>query len=262
MLTPKDEAKETNLVTEPRAVNARADEAFNAYNSAFLINSGGQTYYKRSINDATATGTWVASIVIMVAEDAYERSGRAAHKTLVNNLCNTWLQNNPPPWTGNGWNDDIGWFSMALIRGYQITGTQNFLTQAKYGFDMAWARGWDTQFNDGGIWERQPDTVPPGEKISKEALSNNSLGKVACLIYQSTHDQWYLDRAIQIYDWVWHHIYNPTTGQVYSGIEPNNVVNMNAAVYSRVLLLTMLIIFIRLLEISNITTMQNARLIT
>jgi hypothetical protein len=160
-----------------------ADAAFNAFNNAFLVNSGGKTYYKKSVNDGAADGTWVASLDIMVAEDAYERTGSAAHKVLVNNLCNTWLQNTPPPWDWDGWNDDIGWFTMALIRGYQITGTANFLTQARYGFDMAWARGWDTQYNGGGVWEQQPEKTPAGEKISKEALSNNSLGIVACLIY-------------------------------------------------------------------------------
>lgn len=218
-----------NAVVDP----GNADLAFNAFNNAFLVNSGGRAYYKKSINDASADGTWLASLDIMVAEDAYERTGSAAHKTLVNNLCTTWLQNTPPPWDWDGWNDDIGWFSMALARGYQITGTPNFLTQARYGFDMAWARGWDTQYNGGGIWEQQPEKTPPGEKISKEALSNNSLGIVACLIYQSNHDKWYLDRATQIYDWMRRTIYNVNTGQVYTGIDRNNVVDQGTAVYNQ-----------------------------
>jgi hypothetical protein len=210
-----------------------ADAAFNAFNNAFLINSGGKTYYKKSVNDGAADGTWVASLDIMVAEDAYERTGSAAHKALVNNLCNTWLQNTPPPWDWDGWNDDIGWFTMALIRGYQMTGTTNFLTQARYGFDMAWARGWDTQYNGGGIWEQQPEKTPAGEKISKEALSNNSLGIVACLIYQSNHDQWYLDRATQIYSWMRSKLYNASNGQVYTGIDRNNVIDYGTAVYNQ-----------------------------
>ncbi|MDN3580898.1 glycoside hydrolase family 76 protein [Mucilaginibacter flavus] len=236
--TPKtDDGQTTNgskLAVHTSSANAgNADAAFNAYNNAFLVNSGGQTYYKKSISDGTADGTWVASLDILVAEDAYERTGSATHKTLVNNLCNTWLQNTPPPWTWDGWNDDIGWFSLALIRGYQMTGTANFLTQAKYGFDMAYARGWDTQYNGGGIWEQQPDMTPAGQPINKQALSNNSLGKVACLIYQSTHDQSYLTKATQIYDWVWNHIYNSSTGQVYAGIDRSNTVDQGSAVYNQ-----------------------------
>lgn len=227
------DSKKLTVHTDNVVNSGNADAAFNAYNNAFLVNSGGQTYYKKSINDGTADGTWVASLDILAAEDAYERTGSAAHKTLVNNLCATWLQNTPVPWTWDGWNDDIGWFSLALIRGYQMTGNSNFLTQAKYGFDMAYARGWDTQYNGGGIWEQQPNMTPAGQPINKEALSNNSLGKVACMIYQSTHDQAYLDKAIQIYNWVWGHIYNSTTGQVYAGIDRNNVVDQGSAVYNQ-----------------------------
>lgn len=213
--------------------SGNGDAAFTAYNNAFLVNSGGQTYYKKSISDGTADGTWVASLDILVAEDAYEQSGDPATKTLVNNLCSTWLNNTPTPWAWDGWNDDIGWFSLALIRGYRITGNSNFLNAAKYGFDMAFARGWDTQYNGGGIWEQQPDMTPAGQTIDKEALSNNSLGKVATLIYMSTGDQSYLSKAEQIYDWVWHHIYNSTTGLVDAGIDRNNVVNTSADVYNQ-----------------------------
>ena len=148
-LKGNDEQKTSyRAVTTQNTVNSgNADAAFNGYNAAFLVNSGGQTYYKKSVNDGTADGTWVASLDILVAEDAYERTGSVTNKTLVNNLCTTWLNNTPPPWTWDGWNDDIGWFSLALIRGYQMTGNNNFLAQAKYGFDMAYARGWDTQYN-------------------------------------------------------------------------------------------------------------------
>ena len=210
-----------------------ADTMINGYNNAFLVTSGSTAYYKSSINNGTAAGTWVASLDIMAEEDAYERTGSAAHKTLVNNLCATWLQNTQPPWTWDGWNDDIGWFTMALIRGYQMTGNSNFLTQAEYGFNMAYNRGWDTQYNGGGIWEQQPDMTPAGQTIDKEALSNDSLGKVACMLYQSTHDVTYLNKAEQIYGWVWNHIYNSSTGQVYTGVDRSGNVNTGSAVYNQ-----------------------------
>ena len=210
-----------------------ADSAINAYNNAFLVTSGNSAYYKSSISNGNAAGTWVASLDIMGEEDAYERTGSAAHKTLVNNLCTTWLQNTPPPWTWDGWNDDIGWFSMALIRGYQMTGNSNFLTQAEYGFNMAYNRGWDTQYNGGGIWEQQPNMTPAGQAINKAALSNDSLGKVACMLYQSTHDVTYLNKAQQIYDWVWNHIYNPSNGAVYASIDETGYVDTGTAVYNQ-----------------------------
>ena len=210
-----------------------ADTMINGFNNALLYTSGNTAYYKAALNNNNNDGTWTGSLDIMGMEDTYERTGSPAHRTLVNNLCATWLVNTPPPWAWDGWNDDIGWFTMALIRGYQMTGTANFLTQAEYGFNFAFNRGWDTQFNGGGIWEQQPANMPAGQLADKEALSNDSLGKVACMIYQSTGDSSYLSKAQQIYAWVRSHIYNPSTGQVYTGIAQDGTVNTGTAVYNQ-----------------------------
>jgi len=220
-------------VTPAGKINPAADAAIDAYNKAFLVTAGGGTFYKMAINNGSPDVSWTASLDMLAAEDAYERTGSAAHKMLVGDLCSTWLKNTPPPWDADGWNDDIGWYTLALIRGYQMTGKSDFLTAAKNGFDMAWARGWDTQYNGGGIWEIQPNLAGAGDPVRKEALSNDTLGKVACLIYQSTHEQSYLDRAIQIYVWVKSHIYNSATGQVYAGIEKNDAIVTGYALYSQ-----------------------------
>lgn len=236
--------KKTQVETEQPIKNAKlralnvvnsgnADAAINAFNNAFLVNSGGQTFYRKSINDAGSDGTWTLALDIQGMEDAFERTGSDAHKTLVNNLCNSFLQINPTPWAWDGWNDDIAWMSLCLIRGYQMTGTDNLLTQARYGFDMACARGWDTQYNGGGIWEQQPDMTPAGQAINKCALSNNPMGKLACMIYQSNHDSWYLDRAKQIYAWSRSHLFNPDNGQVYASIDRTNYVDQGTAVYNQ-----------------------------
>ena len=183
-----------------------ADAAISSFNNAFLVTSGNSAYYKKSLSDGAADGTWVASLDIMGEEDAYERTGSAVQKALVNTLCATWLQQTPPgsadqPWKWDGWNDDIGWFTMALARGYQITGNADFLTQAENGFNYAFSRGWDTKWNNGGIWEQQIEYCKNGARISKETLANDSLGIVACMLYQSTHDVSYLNKAQQIYGW-------------------------------------------------------------
>lgn len=226
-------------VAPQEAVAIAAGDAkamFDAFNSALLTASGGDTYYRAALNSANPDGTWSGSLDILVAEDAYDQTGDPDTKTLVNSLLTTWLKNTPPPWDWDGWNDDIGWFTLALIRGYQITGNSEFLTQAEYGFNYAFGRGWDTQYNDGGIWEENPEYAMkenPPRQPTKEALSNDSLGKVACLIYQSTHDQSYLDKCQQIYNWVWNHIYDPTTGKINTGIDESGNVDTGAAAYNQ-----------------------------
>jgi hypothetical protein len=212
-----------------------AEIMFQKFNDAFLITSGSDVYYKKALNDADpAWGSFSTSLNILAAEDAYERTGSPATKTLINNLLTTWLKYTQPPWNWNSWNDDLGWYTMALIRGYHITGNAEFLTQARYGFDLAWDRGWDTTYNNGGIWEQVlKNADDDGHPHKKEALSNDSLGKVACLIYQANHDQWYLDRCRQIYDWVWNHLFNRATGQINNGVFPNGDVDVSWAVYSQ-----------------------------
>ena len=211
-----------------------ADTMFNGYNNAFLVNGSYYQTYDSKTQTIVFDAGWTGALDIMVAEDAYERTGSSAHKALVNTLCTTFLQKFPPGYTWDGYNDDEGWIGAMLARGYLITGNANLLTQARTAcFDMVWSRGWDTQYNGGGIWEQQPNMTPAGQTISKEALSNDSIGKTACLIYMGNHDQWYLDRATQIYDWVWHNLYNNSTGQVYTGVDRNGNVDTSRAVYNQ-----------------------------
>lgn len=212
---------------------ARADAAINGFNNAFLVRSGGRTFYKTSLSNGSADGFWTLALDIQGMEDAYERTRSAEHRTLVNDLCTSFLQNNAPPYSWDGWNDDIAWVGLMLARGYQITGTANLRTQAEYCFNFVYNRGWDTQYNGGGIWEQQPNMTPAGEPINKEALSNNSTGKLGCMLYQMTGNQEYLTKAQRIYDWSWSHLFDANTGQVFTGIDRNNVVNKGTAVYNQ-----------------------------
>lgn len=207
-----------------------ADVAFDGYNRAFLYHSGTTAYYKNAISKTTKEGSWGLCLDMQGAMDAYERTGRADYKTLVNDLLSTFLVNNPTSdWVHNNWNDDLGWYGLALVRAYMQTGNSNFLTQARYAFDVVWARGWDTQYNGGGIWELQPveDTNP-----HKEPLSTNSIGLVAAMIYQSSGDHYYLDRALQIYDWSWNHLFDANSGLVYAAVERDGTINRSANVYN------------------------------
>ncbi|KAL8945008.1 MAG: hypothetical protein Q9211_000398 [Gyalolechia sp. 1 TL-2023] len=220
-----------------------AEAVYKDFNEAFLIRSDGDVFYKDALNTDKQSGTWAGSLNILGAQDAYERTGDPDKKTLINELLTTWLKATPPygnddsdPWEWDGWNDDLGWFTLALVRGHQMTGNADFLAPAKAGFDYAFRRGWDTKYNDGGIWEENPEYAArekPPKEPTKEALSNDSLGKVACMLYQSTHDGQYLDRATQIYAWVSKNLFNHETGQVNAGIHMDGKLNTGTAVYNQ-----------------------------
>jgi hypothetical protein len=209
-----------------------ADAAATGFNNAFLAVDGqGNTYYKVAMNTTQRDQMWTFALDIQAMQDVYERTKSAYYKDIITKLTDGWLAQNPPPYSWDGWNDDIAWMGLTSARSYQITGKQAYLTHARLCFDFVWQRGWDTQYNGGGIWEEQPD-MTSSEPI-KEALSNNTSGKLAAYIYQSTGDQWYLDRANQIYNWSWHNLYNSSTGQVYRGVRRSGVTDYSTAVYSQ-----------------------------
>ena len=224
------------LVAAPQLTGAQitsgsAPAMYEAFNKAFLYQSGSTAYYNKNVSINDEDGSWTEDLDMFVVLDAYENSGDSDKLALIANLADTWLTYNPPPWDGDGWNDDVGWYTLGLMRAYQFTGNSNYLDQAKAGYDMAFARGWNTTTNGGGIWEEQPeDDANPANKC---VLSNNSLGRVACMIYQSTNDATYLDQCTEIYDWVWHNLFVPATGEVYGCIEQDGTIDYGDDPYNQ-----------------------------
>lgn len=215
-----------------------ATTMYDAFNNAFLYTSdNGTAYYKRNLTSNAEDGSWTLDQDIFMVQDAYELTGEADKLSLMTNLLETWLYYTPPPWGIDGWNDDIGWFTLALMRGYQFTGNSDWYDKAKSGYDMAFARGWNQTYNNGGIWECQP--VPGGKPATKCVLSNFSLGRVACMIYQATHDTNYLNQCEQIYNWVWWTLFIPHTGQVIPCVIQTGVLQHGDDAYNQGLMADM-----------------------
>jgi predicted alpha-1,6-mannanase (GH76 family) len=210
-------------------VNANADAAFDAYNTSFLITSGNTQYYKEALNVSSKDYFWRQALDIQMVEDVYLRTKSAAHKTLITNLLNTFLQQNQGSvglydWNWNDYNDDLQWAGIAFARGYQITGNTTFLNQAKYAFNRSYDRGWTTEL-DGGLWWDVSHQ-------DKSGLSNNPEMILGCYIYEATKDITYLNKSIAIYNWVKAKLYNAATGAVYENILPNGTVSSSANVYN------------------------------
>ena len=208
-----------------------ADLQIDAFNKAYLVQTNGLTYYTKTLTNRAYDGSWTLALDIQGEEDAFERTKSPQQQQLVNALCTTFLQYNPTSgWAGDPWNDDIGWMALVVARGYQMTGNTNFLAAAEYGFTMAFTRGWDTNFNGGGIWEIQPSSDP---SAGKNPLACDSLLQTACMIYQSTSNAFYLTKAQQIYSWVRTNLFIPSTGLVCGNIDTNGVVNTTPNLYNQ-----------------------------
>lgn len=210
-------------------VNFQADASFNAINASFLSGSGTTQYYKTALNNSATDYFWQQALDIQMVEDTYLRTKSSSHKDLIANLLNTFLQQNHGngglyDWDWNNYNDDLLWAGIAFARGYQITGNNTFLNQAKYAFNRAYDRGWDSSLG-GGIWWNV-------DHQDKSGLSNNTAVILGCYIYESTKETAYLTKASAIYDWIWTTIYNRSSGAVYENILPNGTVSTSANVYN------------------------------
>lgn len=224
---------ETTNATGPQLklneVNAQADAAFNGYLNAFLVTQGNAQYLKTSLSNTTKDYFWQQALDIQGVEDTYLRTKSQAHKTLITNLLNTFLQQNQGTgglydWNWNEFNDDILWAGIAFARGYQITGNAVYLNQAKYAFNRAYDRGWDNTLGGGIWWDIHHQ--------DKSGLSNNTAVILGCYIYESTKETIYYTKAKAIYDWMWGHLYDHNTGAVWENIKPDGTIAMDANVYN------------------------------
>lgn len=203
-----------------------SDTAYNAWISNFLVQSGGQTYFASTLTGSgrnSAAYMWGSALDTLIVMDTYDRTHNPALVTLVNSLLNSFVYYNGSDWSWDTWNDDVGWATIAFVRGYQMTGNSAFLTDAANNWNMAYNRGWDNTFG-GGVWEEQSG------KHSKAALSNDSLIIAGCALYEVTGDSNYLTKCQNMYSWVRANLFNSTNannslgapGQVNEAIATDN----------------------------------------
>jgi len=195
--------------------SADADTMMNAYNTAFLQTTGGNSQFD--------SGFWGEAEQIEGVLDAYNRSGNSTYQTEITHLLNGFSATNGTNWSWDIYNDDCMWACIAYLRGYQATGNATFLTIATANFNMVMARGWDTVA--GGLWWTTADT-------SKNSCDECPAAIVAYLLYQTTGNTTYLTDSQNLYNWEVSHLYNASNGEIsdnYAG----GVANGGATTYNQ-----------------------------
>jgi hypothetical protein len=94
------------------------------------------------------------------------------------------------------WFDDNGWWGLAFLDAYRATGTVRYLRDAERAFAFIAARGWDSR--GGGLWWNTSHPYKAGE-----ALASGSL--LGALLFQRTHDQFYLTQVNKFLTWADRH---------------------------------------------------------
>ena len=189
-----------------------AAAAYNAFNQNFLVQSGGLTYYNCELNSVgdNNCGGYGEALSIQVCEDNWDATHSQAAQTLVNSMLTTFDNTQGALWSGDGWNDDVGWMVAAYIHGYWATGNSTWLTIAENNWNLVYNRGWSTQLG-GGIYETT-------DNQDKEGLSNNPFIWEGVQLYEATGDTTYLTKAEAIYAWVRSNLFNATNSNNAVGV--------------------------------------------
>lgn len=90
-------------------------------------------------------------------------------------------------------NDDEGWWALALIKAFDHTNNSNFLAMAQTIFDDM-AKSWDEGTCGGGLWWKK-------DKGYKNAITNELFLMIAARLYLRTVDERYLQWARKEMQW-------------------------------------------------------------
>jgi hypothetical protein len=142
----------------------------------------------------------------------------------INTMCNHFISVRGSDWSGNTANDDVMWAVIAFVRAYNATGNTTYRTYAKNGFDMVYARGWDT--TAGGMWWNTT-------KDYKASCINFPAAIAAKLLSVALGDSSYATKSQNIYNWGKTNLWNSSNGQVSDGLHPPSSVDWTSYSYNQ-----------------------------
>ncbi len=204
--------------------NPAADTAFDAFNAMFYTVTDGKGFYLDDAGDTATDNWWGQAELIEMAIDAYDRNPKYA--TIMSELVYGFVDRWGTNWSGNEYNDDIAWMTIASVRAHLNTGNADFLNYARSNWDRMYARAWDTSFAGGGLWWRTDNNT-------KNACIQGPGAVGAYLLYKATGEIDYLNKAIAIYTWERNTLFEPGSGAIHDRIEVANGLRRGSLTYNQ-----------------------------
>lgn len=152
---------------------------------------------------------WPNAHAMDVIIDAYQRTGDAKYKGYFDSWYTGVKVKNGNTYY-NDYYDDMEWNALTMLRLYDVTKDEKYLTTVK----QLWAdieTGWNDKAGGGIAWVKN-------QLYSKNACSNGPAAIIAARLYQVTKDEAYKQWALDIYDWEKSTLYNYSTGAIYDNI--------------------------------------------
>lgn len=143
---------------------------------------------------------WLTGLALQAVLDYTKATGDTQYLAKAKNTVE--LQKGPLPWWPQGGGifradstDDTGWWALALVRLFDLTGDEEYLGYATTDEEYMYSY-WTTSDCGGGIWW---SVSPLGYK---NAISNALYIKLAASLHnRSPGDTLYLGRALQAWEW-------------------------------------------------------------
>lgn len=211
---------------EPQAVDwtLAANSSTNALISQFWNNDG---YFNYGSNGSDkGFQYWPNAHAMDVVIDAYIRTGNETYKSYFDK----WFAGIKVKNGGTYFNtfyDDMEWNALTMLRLYQVTKEEKYLTAVK----TLWtdvAAGWNETYAGGGIaWMKT-------QLYSKNACSNGPASLLAIRLFNLTKEETYKQWALKIYEWQKNTLFERATGAVYDNINGNtNAISTVALTYNQ-----------------------------
>ncbi|WP_068616830.1 glycoside hydrolase family 76 protein [Paenibacillus tuaregi] len=184
--------------------SSNADSAMNAFVNVFY-DPGAKYFYTNSdhqIHSEHAFGPdggkytdfWWEAQLWETVMDAYERTHNSTYRTMIDEIY-TGFNQKYPNMMANDFNDDLGWWALACMRAYELTGTEEYRNRASFLFDQIYSF-YDNTYG-GGIWWKRDGTSP-----QKNMATNAPMVITAVKLKNATGNPAYLTKAQNIYGWI------------------------------------------------------------
>jgi len=167
----------------------RADASAHATKRADAAAAALMEMYDSDTGLWPSTGWWNAANAVTALLDHSAQTGSRAY---LDEVDVTFEKNEQDDFT-NEYMDDTGWWGLAWVRAYDVTGDRKYLEMAQRDADYMYS------FRDdhcgGGIWWRS-------DKTYKNAITNELFVKLSASLHNRIPgDTVYLERAAEVWDW-------------------------------------------------------------
>lgn len=200
---------------------ANADAAMNAFVNVFYdpaakyfyTNSDHQIHpeHAHGPDGGKYTDFWWEAQLWETVMDAYERTGSNTYRTMIDDIY-TGFNAKYPDMMANKFNDDLGWWALACMRAYELTGNDEYRNRASFLFDRIYEY-YDGTYG-GGIWWKRDGTSP-----QKNMATNAPMVMAAIKLKNATGNNSYLTKAQTIYNWIQSRLATGPNGKLADHIE-------------------------------------------